>query len=373
MTNDIFTDRRVCRIARSLADHGHKVTVIGRKYKQNTKLPDFSFRMYRMRLLFSRGLLFYAEYNFRLLFRLLLMHTDILVANDLDTLPAVYLASRIRKRTVIYDSHEYFTEVPELIGRNLVKNIWQLLERMILPKIRYAYTVSESIAKAYQQKYGINMYVIRNLPWRLKKSVDPEKMIKKDNEQMILYQGSLNRGRGLELAILATGYLHDTKLVIIGTGDVEHELKSLAEIHGLQNKVLFLGRIPQDQLMQYTIQADAGISLEEQSGLNYTYALPNKLFDYIQAGIPVIVSDLPEMASIVIRYEIGVVSKARDPEALAGIFREALWNPEKRRIWKDNLMKAAKELCWEREEPKLIELYRNAANKISDDPEQPDQ
>ncbi|MBN2480584.1 MAG: glycosyltransferase [Bacteroidales bacterium] len=362
MTNDIQTDRRVCRVARSLMKYGQQVTVIGRINKLHPALPDFPFRIRRMRLLFNRGPLFYAEYNVRLLFRLLFAHADVLVANDLDTLPAVYAASRMRKKVMLYDSHEYFTEVPELIDRNLARKTWLLLEHLILPEIRHAYTVSEPIAAAYHEKYGISMQVIRNLPWRLQEPVHPERILRTADEKIILYQGSLNRGRGLELAILAVKHLHNTKLVIIGTGDVEHELKTLVISQGLQNRVLFQGRIPQDELNQYTVQADVGISLEEHSGLNYYYALPNKLFDYIQAEIPVVVSDLPEMVSVVNRYKIGLVSTAGEPETLAAVFHEVLHNREKRRIWKDNLKKAAKELCWEHEEPKLIEIYLKATN-----------
>lgn len=362
VTNDIHTDRRVCRIAQSLVRYGYKVTVIGRTCKQKADAANLSFSTFRIRLLFNKGPLFYMEYNLRLLFYLLFIHADIIVANDLDTLAAVYFASRIRKKIVLYDSHEYFTEVPELIGRNVVKKIWEMLERTILPKLRYAYTVSNSIADAYHRKYGIHMRVIRNMPWRLQKPVHIERFLKTGNEKVILYQGSLNKGRGLELAIHAVTHMYDVKLVIIGTGDVEHELKNLVARQNLQHKVLFLGRIPQDDLSRYTIQADIGISLEEHAGLNYYYALPNKLFDYIQAEIPVVVSDLPEIASVVRSYKIGMINKTHDPEKLASLFDEMLHDKMKRELWKDNLKEAAKELCWEHEEESLIELYRNAVN-----------
>jgi len=124
--------------------------------------------------------------------------------------------------------------------------------------------------------------------------------------------------------------------------------------------VVFLGKIDPASLLNYTVQADAGISLEEDLGLNYRYALPNKLFDYIQAGIPVLVSDLPEMKSVVETFNIGLVSDARTPEVLASFFMQVLYNEEKRALWKSNLEKAANELCWENEEKKLMALYKNA-------------
>ena len=105
-----------------------------------------------LRLMFNKGPLFYAEYNIRLFFFLLFKKVDILVANDLDTLPANYLISRIRKKILVYDSHEYFTEVPELVGRDFVRRVWSGIEKRILPKIKYSYTVCESIARIYSEK-----------------------------------------------------------------------------------------------------------------------------------------------------------------------------------------------------------------------------
>lgn len=360
VTNDIVTDQRVCRIAGSLLKLCPQVTIIGRHYKKNMGTGDLPCRIYRMRLLFHKGPLFYAEYNFRLLMYLLFVRADILVANDLDTLAAVYVASRIRRKTIIYDSHEYFTEVPELISRPLTRRIWQILERSILPKLAYMYTVSDSIAMDYNKKYGIEMAVIRNFPLRLKKTVRHKKFLRTGDDKIILYQGSLNIGRGLELTIRAVQQMDNVKLIIIGTGDVEDKLRKLVHILGVQDKVSFLGRIPQKELVEYTVQADIGISLEETMGLNYYYALPNKLFDYIQAEVPVIVSDLPEMAAVVRHYDIGMVAQTVDSAKLAGLFTEMLHNTQKRKYWKENLKKAAEELCWEREEHKLLELYRKA-------------
>lgn len=311
-----------------------------------------------MKLLFKKGALFYAEYNLRLLIHLLIEKADILVANDLDTLPAVYAASRIKKIPVVYDSHEYFTEVPELIGRKWVKRFWEVLESFLLPRIKFAYTVSDSISREYLQKYGIAMQVVRNLPFKIAEKQHPEKLLRNGNEKIIICQGSLNMGRGLELAIRAMQFIDGTRLVIAGTGDVENKLHELTRYLGLQEKVSFLGRILPEELTQYTSQADLGISLEEMLGLNYYYALPNKLFDYIQARIPVLVSDLPEMAAVVRQYDIGMVNHTHDPHELALILTEMLINNSKRQIWQKNLDKAAAELCWENEEPILNGIYR---------------
>jgi glycosyltransferase involved in cell wall biosynthesis len=270
----------------------------------------------------------------------------------------VYLASVIKKRPVVYDSHEYFTELPELVGRKTIRNIWKGIENLILPKIKYCYTVSDSIAADFNRNYGIAMKVVRNLPIRINE-LPSDDSLKKTNEKLVIYQGALNMGRGLEMAIAAMKHLNNCRLIIAGSGYLEGELKMLAESLDLHNKVQFFGMIRPDILVKYTVQADLGISLEENTGLNYFYALPNKLFDYIQARIPVLVSDMPEMSSIVKKYNIGKSIQTNDPLELAATMNEMLFSFNLREIWKQNLEKAANELCWENEESKLVEIYKS--------------
>jgi glycosyltransferase involved in cell wall biosynthesis len=313
-----------------------------------------------MKLVFNKGPLFYAEYNIRLFFRLLLMKADILVSNDLDTLPAVYLAHKIKKTVLVYDSHEFFTEVPELKNRRLVRRIWEKIESRMLPHIHFSSTVSPPIADAYRKKYNIHMEVIRNLPFRKPAEANPAFLLRKHSEKIILYQGVLNMGRGLEMAIEAMQYTENMQLVIVGQGDVETQLKEMTRLLGLTQKVTFTGRISPDQLFDYTVQADLGISLEEDLGLNYRFALPNKVFDYIQAGVPVLVSDLPEVKSLVLQYEVGAINNTNTSAELGALITRILDDEAKIRAWKLNLKKAAAELCWENEEQKLVNLYQAA-------------
>jgi glycosyltransferase involved in cell wall biosynthesis len=357
VTNDIAADRRVDRIALSLIKKPADVLLIGLAFSDSMPLFANKYQTHRIKMFFKKGPLFYAEYNVKLFLRLLFSKADLLVANDLDTLPAVFLTSRIRRLPVVYDSHEYFTELPELVGRKWVKRIWVGLEAFMLPRIKYAYTVSASIAEEYKRKYGINMQVVRNLPNRVTNYPIASISLKKADEKIILYQGSLNRGRGLELAIKAMQFISNVRMVIVGTGYLETQLKELTRFLDLKEKVLFTGRILPDVLQHYTMQADLGISLEEKLGLNYYYALPNKLFDYIQAGVPVLVSDMPEMSQIVNQYGVGRVCRINEPHELALVMGEMLADNEKRQVWKANLKKAAEELCWENEERILIEIY----------------
>ncbi|MCA1758642.1 MAG: glycosyltransferase, partial [Bacteroidales bacterium] len=164
--------------------------------------------------------------------------------------------------------------------------------------------------------------------------------------------------RGLEQAILAMKFVQNARLAIAGDGDIRPQLEQLTENEGLKNKVQFLGRLSIEELAKLTPQAHLGLSIEEDLGLNYRYALPNKLFDYIQAKVPVLVSNLPEMAAIVKKYAIGKVTSSLEPNHLARVFSEMLTDENSRKTWKQNLEIAATELTWENEEKVLQEIFQ---------------
>lgn len=347
--NDLATDQRVHRVAKLLAAEGVEVICIGRGLPDSLEPEEGPFRIERLKLLFNKGPLFYASYNLRLFFKLLFTRkADLLISNDLDTLPASYLASRIKRIPLIYDSHELFTQVPELINRKGVQSIWRWWERTLLPRIRYAVTVNYSIATIYRRLYGTPFRVVRNMPEKRICEAPEKNQEGIRGVQIIIYQGALNVGRGIELMIDAMQHIEGARFVIAGSGDLEDDLKQRVVERGVSNRVEFVGRVLPGDLASLTLQADLGISLEEDLGLNYRYALPNKLFDYIQCRVPVLCSFLPEMARIVESYGVGVSTVERDPEKLAGIVRYML-KERAGGTWKEALDRAAEELCWEEE------------------------
>ena len=359
VTNDIVTDQRVNRIASTLADNGLYVVIVGVKRKNSKEFSTETYQGVLLKSPFQKGILFYSCFNFILFWYLLFRKTDVLVANDLDTLPANFLVSILKRKVLIYDSHELFTEVPEIIHRPIVKKVWTYLEKLIIPHLKHNYTVCESIAEIYSKTYKVPFSVVRNVPFRREKIEDRQQPEFK-NKKIIIYQGALNIGRGIENAIKAMAYLENTQLLIAGRGDIENDLKLLVEKEKLQDKVQFLGSLIPSKLFLYTSSADLGFSLEQNIGLSYYYSLPNKLFDYIQARIPVLVSNLPEMSAIVKQYNIGEISSSHEPEKLALQFKEMLANEQKRETWRKNLELAASELCWENEKEKLVRIYRYA-------------
>ena len=166
VTNDLVSDNRVHKTCMSLTNMGFNVLLVGRLLPGSPILTPRSYSVKRMKLFFHKGFLFYACYNMRLILLLLFTSFDLLLANDLDTLPANFLVSRLKNKPLVYDSHEYFTEVPELVSRHKVRCVWEWLERKMVPKLKYAYTVSGSIAETYTNKYGVEFRTVRNCPFR---------------------------------------------------------------------------------------------------------------------------------------------------------------------------------------------------------------
>lgn len=362
--NDLVTDQRLHRIAGTLERAGYRVLLTGRVTRRSLPFHHPSYGIRRFHMLFRKGPLFYAFYNIRLIIRLLLMKKpSLLVAVDLDTLPANFLVSHARKIPLLYDSHEYFTEVPELIGRRFAKGVWERIERAIVPKLEMAMTVSGSIASAYEEKYGTIFRVVRNVSELREPVKDEDFHDRYPARYKLIYQGALNLGRGIEQMITAMQYLDNTTLFVVGDGDIREELHLLAARLKLNDKVVFPGRIQPAQLHRLTCQCDAGLSLEADMGLSYRYALPNKIFDYIQARIPVICSDLPEMSHLVNSYQAGFVCAYREPEKLAARIREFLAGKSLCSPGKEMLDKAARQLCWEIEEKKLLEMVNELRGK----------
>lgn len=355
VTNDLTYDQRVIKTCDCFNELGYDILLIGRKNRNSLPITR-PYKTIRFRLLFNKGFFFYAEYNLRLFFKLLFLKKDLLLANDLDTLLPNYIISKLFSIKLIYDTHEYFTEVPELIGRPTVRSFWLSMEKMIFPKLKNVLTVNDKLADIYSEKYLVPVTVIKNVPL-LRDSTDfqPNKFVK-TNKRIILYQGALNIGRGLELMIDAMPKLKNYLLVIIGGGDIFSQLKQQVKQSGLEKQVVFLGKILPEDLTAYTQSADMGLSLEENLGLNYRYALPNKIFDYIQAGIPVLASDLPLFNHLVHAYKIGEILKKRDPEDLALLVEKIYCNKES---YTESLKKAADLFNWEVEKKVLIEFVKN--------------
>jgi len=361
VTNDLVSDQRVHKVCTTLSKMGYGVTLIGRKLPDSLAISR-NYTSQRIRLLFNKGFLFYAEYNLRLFFKLLIHKKDILLSNDLDTLLPNFLVSRLLGKKLVYDSHELFTEIPELTDRPTVKKVWLTIEKFIFPRLKNVYTVNQSIASVYQKKYGVAVKVIRNIAPSLKNNTLDNSLSEKIKgaRKMLILQGTgINIDRGAEEAVQMMQYLENTILYIIGGGDVFDKLKELVDTLNLKEKVFLKDKIPYAELMEYTKIADLGLSLDKNTNLNYEYSLPNKVFDYIQAQTPLFVSNRKEIASLVSQNNIGFVVDNHDPKVLANHISKIFSTIELCEIWKQNLKKIAINYCWEKESESLKKIFQN--------------
>jgi glycosyltransferase involved in cell wall biosynthesis len=347
VTNDLVTDQRVHKVCTSLMQNGHEIKLVGRQFKNSLPLHR-PYKTSRMRLLFNKSAWFYAEYNFRLFLYLLRDKADIYWSNDTDTLPANYLASKIRRKKLVFDAHEMFPEVPEVTNRKLVKGVWTKIEDRIFPHLKCSMTVCQSIADVYQQKYGITMRVVRNIPFAETQPVT-QSPINAQGKKVLLYQGAVNVGRGIEWIIDAMPYLPQFVFYVVGNGDILDELKTKVNQMQLSEQVIFTGQVPFDQLPAYTAAADIGINLLENRGLNYYYSLPNRIFDYMRAHVPVLTVNFPEIRRIVSHYNIGTIIDDFNPEFIAKTIQKMAAQTKN----EQGFEQANMDLTWEKEATNL--------------------
>ena len=361
--NDLATDQRVLRSAEVLTEAGFDVILFGRELQNSPSVNHLPYKTKRIKMLFTKGPLFYLFYNWRLFWFLLTNKSDVLFSNDLDTLLPNYLVSKFRKTPLIYDSHEIFCEVPELQNTLLKKKIWSALEKKIVPKLKNCITVNDSIAAYFKNKYNTPFNVVRNIPtaFNALKLKSKQELGIPENKTILILQGAgINIQRGAEEMVEAMKYVNNAHLYIIGGGDVFDNLKKLVTEFNLTEKVTIKTKMPKSELMNFTRNSDIGISIDKDTNLNYHFSLPNKLFDYIQSNIPILASRLPEIENLIKHYNIGCFIDNHEPKHIAekiNFMRDSGLMNE----WKTNTGKANAENNWETEKKKLINII-NALN-----------
>ncbi|WP_300600397.1 hypothetical protein [Niabella sp.] len=356
--SEITTDQRVIRICTTLEAMGFDVFLIGRAFGNSLSLGTYPFQARRMRCYFRKGVWQYAEFNLRLFFRLLFCKTDYLLANDLDTLAPNYIISKWRKKFLFYDTHEYFTGVPELADSPAKKQIWKRLEDAIFPRLPVVYTVSDAVKAKYQALYGTPISVVRNLPVPPPPSAIPRPAAWTGKRVLLMQGMGINHGRGGMESLEMMRYLpEDYYLVYIGGGLLWEQIRQKRTEWNLENRVEMIYKLPPDQLKNYTPHAELGLSLDGFTDENFLVSLPNKLFDYILAGIPVAATPLPEVKRIIEQYGVGFCLNNRTPREMAAEIAGFLDDAESIRKVRINVLNAQKELNWNQEKRVLIKIY----------------
>ncbi|MCC6754205.1 MAG: glycosyltransferase [Saprospiraceae bacterium] len=352
-TTDIVCDSRVRKIAGSLSAAGYELTVTGRVRggQPSLKAP---YQLAWLKCFAHRGMLFYAEFNLRLFWKLLWSTADVICSCDLDTLPACTLAAKLRRRKLVFDAHEYFEHSVEIVDKPWVRWVWRMVARTCIPQCHLCYTVSASLAQELSHVYHKPFLLIRNAPVLSK--VPPPLDSREGREKVLWYQGAVNAGRGLEQVIDCLPQLPGFELHIAGEGDLSLALKALVERLGLQSRVRFLGRLPYEMLQSHASQAYIGLDLLDGRSKSYYYSLSNKAFDYIHAGLPSIQMRFPEYEALQREFSTGVLVDDLNRSTLIEAI-STLDHPVRQTSCREQCLLARQHYHWGEEEKRLLEWF----------------
>lgn len=360
VSNDLTHDQRVRKTCEVLRSQGLEITLIGRELADSSPI-DRPYETVRLNLAYTKGAKFYAALQKGLLRYLKSRKWDAIWANDLDTLWPAWKIARKQNIPIIYDSHEYFTEAAGLTGRPFPKWVWTQIEKRIFPKLRHVFTVNESIAQIYRDQYKVPVKVLRNVPFLSPKGIREQSRHElglPEGKLAILQGAFMDKDRGVLDAVSAMQHLEGVHLLLVGAGEEWEKAHVLRTDLQLESKITILPKQPYERLAAMTRTADVGLSLDKGLHFNYYYSLPNKLFDYIHARVPVIVSPLPEVKRVVETYGVGEVIEDWSPENIASAIQKVLKTD--RNQWEEGLARASAECNWEKESEVIVESLKEA-------------
>ncbi len=298
------------------------------------------------------------------------LRADIYVACDLPTLPAGLLAKKLHNSKLIYDAHEFY---PEQTAFSFLERKWlQVLESNLVKQVDMVITVNEDIANLFRKRYLIeDVEVIYNATVENTEPISYkiyELIPNLKGREFIIYHGGFIPYRNLELLIELSSYLKDLALVMVGWGELEDQLKELSEKIGVLNsKVFFIPKRPQSELVRFIMPAKFGLIPYPAVDLNTKFCTPNKLFEYIQAKVPIIANrELVTTRKVLERYKIGTTVNFSDLKETAQLIERLSNFEEEYKLFKSNLEIASRELCWERESVKLKSVISKITSENED-------
>ena len=363
MFDEPYDDARIHKETSALVGMGHSVRIVCVKYDRTERRGCPGARVEPIYVGGKRsGKLRFLRFYVEAFSKAARARAQVYHAQDLYSLPVAYAAAKRHRAALVYDSHEYYLGMDSLIGRRLERSVWASVERAFIGKADRVITVGDVIADTLRTRYPIRRpVVVRNCPvFRRSERSDAlrEWLGIPKSVGIVLYQGVIDPGRGLLTILESLKRVEGCCLVMLGDGHILDEVKEHARRLGLADRTFFPGSVPLRELMRYTASADVGIHLIENTCLNHYYCLPNKLFEYMMAGLPVVISDFPEMGKVVREAQAGLLVDPADSVQVAEAIQTLLRDEGLRRTFSEHGLRAAKEQYnWERESLKLERVY----------------
>lgn len=281
---------------------------------------------------------------------------DVIHANDFDTLIQSFIASKLCNCKILYDAHEINAENIGITDRKIEKYFTILIERFIVKRVGAMVSVSHSAAEYFKEKYRIPLpVVVTNCPYKINISLAKKKDLKNFEA---LYQGMMIKGRGYEEFVESGKFINDKiTLVLRGYGSIADELKKIISEQGLENKIRFDAPVEIKDIIPMASNSHLGVVLTKPVNINFKYTVSNKIFEYMHAGLPVLMSDIPEHQYLNNEFNFGIIVKDFSAVGIATCINQLAADREKYNLLRKNAIKASHELCWENESLKLIDLY----------------
>lgn len=352
-------DSRVTNFYYSFSEKGYLVKVVSFDWLTNnfrTQNGDIS--VYQLKK--NSSLIFYLKFSLILTYRLLLTKAELIFAEDVYTLPFVILFAKLKKAKVCYDSREIYAHLAGLSNKKNKQLFWRWIEKTFIKSADVVITTGEMDSTYLEKEYNLqDAVVIRNLP-PAKEIMESfnyrEKYNLRNNEIILLYQGVILPGRGLNIIFNIMDQLLNCVLIILGDGIYEEKCRQIVREKNLPDKVFFFGKVTQNELLKYTSGADIGLALIENLSLSYYYALPNKMFEYIYCGLPVIASNLPQMKAVIEKYNVGLCVNVEDSNEIKRVINMVASDDNYRKRLSANCKEASLELNWNNEVKKLFNV-----------------
>ena len=347
-TSYAYYDRRMQRIIKHLKKK-NDVIWYSRVHTPGFLMSDFNNR--EIHCFFKRGPLFYLEFNLRLFINLMTEKYDIISSVDLDSLLACFLASRFRKRRLIFDAHEIFHEVPELEGKPIRRWVWKSLSKFLFNKPDAKYTVNKSLADVFKHQFNSDFGIVRNVP-----ELNHLEGIPQRSSMTLCYLGVVNKGRGLDVILHSMQKLKEYKLMVIGGGDLLKETEQLASQLKIENRVEFKGFVDPSDIPKLLSECSIGLNILDPNSDNYKFSLANKFFDYIHACLPSINMNFEEYRNINKRHQVSILIDEYSSDQLIKAVR-LLENDSTYNTLRANCKSAREIYNWKSESAKLSEYY----------------